>query len=148
MAGLKPLRTVCGVLVLLSGEIREQSILKATFCWYAEDQATQVHHARICLRLLDRLPIVVPFVSMLQTGQMIQHLQISQRSRILPSAVSECCLRSSVKSVGHFALTLQLLEPKSTHNLLSRHRSLTSSGPDGSSLWQPARQAYMPPITP
>jgi len=37
MAGLKPLRTVCGVLVLLSGEIREQPILKATFCWYAKD---------------------------------------------------------------------------------------------------------------
>ncbi len=44
MAGLnlKPQRTVCGVLVLLTGEILEQSILKAMFCWYGKIQAMQV----------------------------------------------------------------------------------------------------------
>ena len=152
MAGLKPLRTVCGVLVLLSGEIREQSILKATFCWYAKHQASAhcMQHARICLRLLDPLPIVIHFVAMLQAGQMIQHrLQASHHSIIFPvSWFVACAVPESVRSVGHFTLMLQLPEPKLTRNLLSRHRSSTSTGQDGSSLWQPARQAYMPPITP
>ncbi len=120
MAGLKPLRTVCGFLVLLSGEIPEQSVLKATFCWYAKDQALQVHAAQRALLgvcLLNWLPIAVPFVAMLQAGQMIGHRL--QTSRLFPvSWFFARAVSVNVRSVDLLALTLQLPEPRLTHKLL------------------------------